>query len=88
MDAMPQKMGSNMISELRRGVEWVRHRGDVSHAVRLERWLEEMLTDYQDVILGFDSEIAATALIHDLKVVTRNVRDFESCGVSLINPFD
>lgn len=31
--------------------------------------------------------IAATALVHELTVVTRNTSDFESFGVRLINPF-
>lgn len=35
-----------------------------------------------------DAWIAATALVHDLTVVTRNVRDFESTGVRLLNPWD
>jgi predicted nucleic acid-binding protein len=34
-----------------------------------------------------DGLIAATALVHGLIVVTRNVRDFEPFGVQLINPF-
>lgn len=34
-----------------------------------------------------DKQIAATALIHDLTLVTRNVRHFESLGVRLLNPF-
>jgi predicted nucleic acid-binding protein len=34
-----------------------------------------------------DMLIAATALAHGLTLVTRNVRDFESCGVSLLDPF-
>jgi toxin FitB len=34
-----------------------------------------------------DALIAATALVRGLSVVTRNVRDFEPFGVSLINPF-
>ena len=32
--------------------------------------------------------IAATALVHAMTVVTRNVADFQQCGVSLINPWD
>lgn len=35
-----------------------------------------------------DAMIAATALVHGLTVVTRNVRDFESFGVTLLNPFE
>lgn len=35
-----------------------------------------------------DILIAATALHHELTIVTRNVRDFEPFGVKLLNPFD
>jgi len=34
-----------------------------------------------------DALIAATALVHGLIVVTRNIADFTGCGVPLINPF-
>lgn len=34
-----------------------------------------------------DALIAATALVHGLTVVTRNVADFQSSGVRLINPW-
>ena len=34
-----------------------------------------------------DAMIAATASLHRLTVVTRNTRDFESLGMSVINPF-
>ena len=34
-----------------------------------------------------DALIAATALVHGLSVVTRNVEDFRPFGVALINPF-
>ena len=34
-----------------------------------------------------DKQIAATALIHDLVVVTRNVSHYETTGVRLLNPF-
>ena len=34
-----------------------------------------------------DSLIAATALVHNLTVVTRNTRDFERCGVPTLNPW-
>ncbi|EJZ57463.1 MULTISPECIES: type II toxin-antitoxin system VapC family toxin [Pseudomonas] len=35
-----------------------------------------------------DALIAATALVHGLTVVTRNVGDFQSSGVALINPWE
>jgi toxin FitB len=34
-----------------------------------------------------DAMIAATAVVHKLTVVTRNVRDFERLGVRTLNPF-
>ena len=34
-----------------------------------------------------DAMLAATALQHDLTLVTRNVKDFESLGVPLVNPW-
>jgi predicted nucleic acid-binding protein len=37
---------------------------------------------------ALDKLIAATALIHDLTVVTRNVDDFSGLGVRVLNPFD
>ncbi len=36
---------------------------------------------------AIDSLLAATALEHDLVLVTRNLKDFERLGVSLINPW-
>ena len=35
-----------------------------------------------------DGLIAATALVHNMTVVTRNVADFQSCGVTIVNPWD
>lgn len=35
-----------------------------------------------------DTLIAATALVHDLILVTRNVADFEGIGVTVFNPWD
>lgn len=35
----------------------------------------------------FDLLIAAIAQVHGLVVATRNVRDFEDCGVQFINPW-
>ncbi len=34
-----------------------------------------------------DSLIAATALVHDLTVVTRNEQDFLKAGIKVLNPF-
>lgn len=95
------------VGELRRGVEAIRHRGDVRQANQLEKWLVTLLTEYQDCILdinpdiaqlwgrlrvphpenALDKQIAATALIYELTVVTRNHRDFVKTGVRVLNPF-
>ena len=96
------------VGELRRGIERLRHRGDLPQALTLERWIDEVLSEYEDCILSLDGEIAqvwgrlrvphpehaldkqiaATALIHGLTVVTRNVDDFADTGVPLHNPFE
>ena len=34
-----------------------------------------------------DMLIAATAQVHGLTLVTRNTRDFDGCGVAVLNPF-
>jgi toxin FitB len=35
-----------------------------------------------------DMMIAATAQAHQLALATRNTRDFEGCGIPMINPFE
>ena len=95
------------VGELRRGVELIRYRGDVRQANQLEKWLQALLTEYQDHILdinqdiaqlwgrlrvphpenAFDKQVAATALIYELTVVTRNHKDFVKTGVRVLNPF-
>ena len=35
-----------------------------------------------------DAMIAATAIVHGLTVVTRNMRDFEALGAPTLNPFE
>jgi hypothetical protein len=95
------------VGELRRGVESIRYRGDVRQANQLEKWLEDLMAEYQDHILdinqdiaqlwgrlraphpenALDKQIAATALIYELTVVTRNHKDFVKTGVRVLNPF-
>ena len=43
------------VGELRRGVELIRHRGDIEQAKLLENWLEELLSDYSEKILELDT---------------------------------
>lgn len=55
-------------------------------AACFRRWAKLMHRESSTVYE--DAMIAATALVHDLTVVTRNVRDFSRFGVPLVNPFD
>jgi toxin FitB len=38
-------------------------------------------------VQAMDGLIAATARVHVLELVTRNVRDFEAAGVAVCNPW-
>ncbi len=42
----------------------------------------------QSETLTYDAMIAAIAIVNQLTIVTRNVRDFEQLGVPVLNPFD
>ncbi len=49
-------------------------------------WAVLMHRRQHDLLI--DALIAATAIVHHLIVVTRNVRDFEPLGVKTLNPFE
>lgn len=40
-----------------------------------------------NVSSAVDKQIAATAIVHQLTLVTRNIRDFQNTGARLLNPF-
>lgn len=35
-----------------------------------------------------DAQIAAVCLVHDATLATRNTRDFQECGIRLVNPWE
>lgn len=43
------------LGELRRGVEIIKHRGDIQQANVLNAWLQNILDEYADCILDFSS---------------------------------
>ncbi|MHB8618366.1 MAG: PIN domain-containing protein [Chloroflexota bacterium] len=51
-------------------------------------WAWARLMHHRPDELLEDAMIAATAMVHNLIVVTRNVRDFEELGVQTLNPFE
>lgn len=51
-------ISAQTIGEIRRGVENIRHRGDVSQAALLDAWLDIIVTQYSDRVLSFDEDCA------------------------------
>lgn len=50
--------------------------------IRGRLWNQGVVRSQADIL------IAATAFVHNLPVATRNRKDFEGCGVPVLNPFD
>jgi hypothetical protein len=46
------------IGEIRRGLENIRHRGDLPKTQKLEKWINLVTSDYADKILSFDEACA------------------------------
>ena len=61
-------------------------------------WTTDIVTEWAEMVnrvkqagytIGImDTMIAATARHHGLIVATRNVLDFQRCGVQVVNPFE
>jgi toxin FitB len=59
---------------------------DATIGLRWARLLAELRKSGRSLPIK-DSLIAATALVHDLTVVTRNTRDFKKTGAKVLDPF-
>jgi predicted nucleic acid-binding protein len=95
-----------VLAELRRGSLLVRRR-DPAGADRLDRWIAELRSAFENRVLSVSSAVAdrwaalmvpdpvpvidgllaATALAHDLTLVTRNTKDVVRTGAKLLDPF-
>ena len=58
----------------------------ISMDARAFRWWARLMHRRKDALIE-DAMIAATAAVHNLTVVTRNVRDFADFDVRTLNPF-
>ena len=54
----PLFLAAITIGELRRGVDLIRHRGDLKQADVLEHWLEQVLQHYDERVLVLDGDAA------------------------------
>lgn len=54
---------------------------DYAHAVATRRGAGQPISQ-------FDAQIAAIARRHRLNLATRNVSDFEGCGLTVVNPWE
>ncbi len=54
----PVYLAAVSVGELRRGVDIIRHRGDLAQAKRLEAWLTIVLEQFGENILAFDADAA------------------------------
>jgi predicted nucleic acid-binding protein len=84
-------LDTNIISELRRA----RPHGGVLAWLRSvdDRHLHLSAVSFGEIQAGIertrdaDPAKAATARVHGLQVVTRNVKDFKEFGVDIVNPY-
>lgn len=53
-----------------------------------ERWGYITSMKQRHQLTAIDSLLAATALTHNLKMVTRNTKDFDVPGLEVLNPFE
>lgn len=87
--ALKQKTDPKSADHLKEWLRGIRH----DHADRILPLTDGIAVEWGRIAAirprgDVDGLIAATAIVHDLILVTRNVRDFEDAGVTLVNPWD
>ena len=73
-----------VLGELRKGIAMSRRRQDYVQAENLDSWLRGLIQVFGNRILPID---AATAKVHNLTLVTRNISHVQRLGADLLNPF-
>ncbi|MUZ75867.1 PIN domain-containing protein [Agrobacterium vitis] len=86
--ALKQKSDTKAASYLAEWLRKLRH----DHADRILTVTDEIAVEWGRIAAirprgDIDGLIAATAIVHDLILVTRNVKDFEDIGAAVINPW-
>ncbi len=87
--ALKQKTDPKSADHLKEWLRGIRH----DHADRILPLTDGIAVEWGRIAAirprgDVDGLIAATAIVHDLILVTRNVRDFEDTGATLVNPWD
>lgn len=87
--ALKQKSDPKAASHLAEWLRKLRH----DHADRILAVTDQISVEWGRIAAirprgDIDGLIAATAIVHDLILVTRNVGDFEDTGATVINPWE
>ncbi|MFK4484991.1 type II toxin-antitoxin system VapC family toxin [Bradyrhizobium sp. USDA 336] len=87
--ALKQKSDPKAAGHLAEWLRKLRH----DHADRILAVTDQISVEWGRIAAirprgDIDGLIAATAIVHDLILVTRNVGDFEDTGATVINPWD
>jgi predicted nucleic acid-binding protein len=87
--ALKQKTDPKAAAHLAEWLRKLRH----DHADRILTVTDEIAVEWGRIAAirprgDIDGLIAATAIVHDLILVTRNVKDFEDTGAAVINPWE
>lgn len=87
--ALKQKSDPRSASHLAEWLRKLRH----DHADRILPVTGEIAVEWGRIAAirprgDIDGLIAATAIVHDLILVTRNVKDFEDTDAAVVNPWD